>query len=133
MQVQQAKYDSRRGMLRITPFEFAKMVTNAQGLDDWASRQNKNRSRQIFWSSVCGILVLAMSPIPFWIKYELGPNDLFGAWTFASLLCVFIVCLFVFINALLTRMQEVDYVNCLTSSVIALPSYNSARKLDEEN
>ena len=127
MQVQQVESDNRRGVIRITPFEFAKMLADAQRLDRWSARQNKNRSRQIFWSSVFGTLALAMSPIPFWIRYELGPKNLLGAWSFASLLGVLIVCFVIFINALFTRVNKVDAVSHLMNSIQMLPNANSAR------
>jgi hypothetical protein len=127
MQVQQSENENRRGVIRITPFEFAYMIANAQRLDRWASRKNKSRSRQIFWSSVFGALVLVMSPIPFWIRYELGTRNLLGAWSFASLLGVLIVCVVIFISSLLTMVEEVDAVDRLASSVQTLPNANSAR------
>ena len=127
MQVQQVESENRRGVIRITPFEFANMLANAQRLDRWSDRQNKNRSRQIFWSSVFGALALVMSPIPFWIRYELGPRNLLGVWSFASLLGVLIVCFVIFLSALFTRVEKVDAVNRLVNSIQTLPNANSAR------
>jgi hypothetical protein len=125
MQIQQIEHEDRRGMLLITPIELYKMLADAQELDNWAKRENKNMNRQIFWSSACGVLTLVLSPIPFWIKHELGPNNLLGAWSFASLLCMLIVCLFVLASSLLKKSIKADAVERLINSIQV--SSNSSR------
>lgn len=123
MQVRQI--EDRRGVILITPLEFTKMLADAQKLDAWAKRENKNRRRQIFWSSVCGALVLIVAPIPFWIKHELGPNDSLGAWSFSSLLSTLIVCLIFLASSICKRVEKVDAVDRLMNSVQV--SSNSTR------